>query len=58
VLGDLLQACIRDAADTADPGEPGDYLYATRPVKALGGRPVWLQRPTAGEWTAFFPEDY
>lgn len=57
VLGDLLQAIIDDARDTAEPGEPQDNLYATRPVKALGGEPVWLQRPRPGEWTAFFPED-
>lgn len=58
VLGELLQAFIAGAADTAEPGEPQDHLYATRPVKALRNRAVWLQRPKAGEWTAFFPEDY
>ncbi len=58
VLGDLLQVFITGAADTAGPGEPQDDLYATPPVKALGGRPIWLQRPKAGEWTAFLPEDY
>jgi hypothetical protein len=38
VLGDLLQVLIKDAADTAEPGEPQDYLYQTPPVKALGNR--------------------
>jgi hypothetical protein len=57
-LGELLQALIKDAADTAKPGEPQDDLYATPPLKALENRPVWLQRPKPGEWTAFFPEDY
>jgi hypothetical protein len=56
-LGDLLQVLIKDAVDTAGPGEPQGCLYATPPVKALGDRPVWLQRPTAGEWTASFPTD-
>jgi hypothetical protein len=57
-LGDLLQVLIADAHDTAKPGEPQDDLYATRPVKALQDKPIWLQRPRAGEWTAFFPVDY
>jgi hypothetical protein len=57
VLGDLLQVFIEDAADTAGEGEPLDGLYATPKVKAFQDRPVWLQRPKPGEWTAFFPED-
>ena len=57
-LGELLQVLIEDAADIAKPGEPQDGLYATPPLKALGGRPVWLQRPKAAQWTAFFPENY
>ena len=56
-LGELLQVLIEEAADVAKPGEPRDGLYATPLLKALGGRPVWLQRPEPGEWTAFFPED-
>jgi hypothetical protein len=56
-LGDLLQVFINDAADTAGEGEPQGHYYATPPVKALQDRPVWLQRPKPGEWTAFFPED-
>jgi hypothetical protein len=68
-LGDLLAAFIGsdhgkqigatmpEARDTAAPGEPQDCLYATSPIKALRNRPIWLQRPKPGEWTAFFPED-
>jgi hypothetical protein len=58
VLGDLLQVFLKDAADIAGESEPQGDLYATPRVKALGDRPVWLQRPKAGEWTAFFPENY
>lgn len=46
------------ATDTAGPGEPEDWLYATPPKKTLGGAPVWFQRPKPGEWTAFLPADY
>ncbi len=57
-LGELLQVFITDAYDSAGELTPEDDLYVTEPVKALGGRPVWLQRPKPGEWTAFLPEDY
>jgi hypothetical protein len=57
-LGELLQVLIADAADTAGDGEPGDALYATPPIKALDGKPIWLMRPAVGEWIAFLPEDY
>jgi len=57
-LGQLLQVLIEGAADIAKPGEPQDSLYTTQPLKALGNRPVWLQRPKPAEWTAFFPENY
>ena len=57
-LGDLLQVLITGAADIAEPGEPRDWLYQTPPIKALGGEPIWLQRSSAGQWTAYLPEDY
>ncbi len=58
VLGDLLQVLIASARDTAGPGEPQDELYATDPVRALNGESIWLQRPRAGQWTAYLPGDY
>jgi hypothetical protein len=58
VLGDLLQVLIATAKDTAGEGEPKDGLYATEPLAALGGEPIWLQRPRPGQWTAFLPADY
>jgi hypothetical protein len=58
VLGELLQALLATAQDTAGEGEPHDWLYTTDPLPALGGEPVWLQRPRPGEWTAFLPADY
>jgi hypothetical protein len=55
--GKQVGATMPEAHDTAAAGEPQDCLYATPPVKALRDKPVWLQRPKSGEWTAFFPED-
>jgi hypothetical protein len=57
-LGDLLQVLIAGAYDSAGEITPEDDLYVTPSLKALDNRPIWLQRPKPGEWTAFLPEDY
>lgn len=59
-LGDLLQRFIQVTRDTADldAGDMPGFLYATDPLAALEGQPIWLQQPRLGEWTAFLPADY
>lgn len=53
-LGELLSQMV----DTAEAGEPSEFLFITPPQEDLGNRPVWMRRNEQGGWTLMFPEDY
>jgi hypothetical protein len=52
-----LEGLAEQATDVAQEGEPRGDHFATPPLAALDGEPVWFLSVDAG-WSAMFPADY